>query len=120
MTSHSWLLLERRILRVVGFCGVLAFLVSFASYADDEVQQECMAGRGRHEAEVCRLLKATHRDFERVRLRLKAVPTRCFQPGKPPQEFAEAAIHALYLPAAVLANHTGDRSPPLNLPKRKN
>jgi len=35
------------VLRVVGLCGALAFVISFASPVDDDLQPECMAGRTR-------------------------------------------------------------------------
>jgi|SRR5215469_2609218 len=37
----------RKVLQVVGLCGVLAFVISFASPVDDDVQSECMVGHTR-------------------------------------------------------------------------
>ena len=47
-----------RVLQVVGLCGVLAFVISFASPVDDDVQPECMAGRIRQCA--VRMVKITY------------------------------------------------------------
>src|SRR5262245_60877675 len=48
----------RRLLRVVGLCGVLAFVISFASPVDDDVQSECMVGHTRQC--IVRMVNITH------------------------------------------------------------
>lgn len=102
-----------RVLRAIGLCGTLAFLISVASPADDEVQQECLAGRTRQH--TVRLLKVASPGATARRIApAKALPVTCFQ-RHPATNTTSIAIDVLQLPGAILAHQTGDRSPPAEL-----
>ena len=99
-----------RALRAIGLCGTLAFVISVASPADDELQQEFLAGRTRQHA--ARLLRVTHPGARAGRIvPAKALPADCSlrQPATTP---ASITIDRFQLPGTVQAHKTGDRSPP--------
>jgi len=99
-----------RVLRSIGLCGALAFVISVASPADDQIQQECMAGRTRQHA--AHLPKVIHRDTNAGRnLPAKALAVSCGQ-QQPVSTPTSIEIDPYQLPDAILAHQTGDRSPP--------
>jgi hypothetical protein len=99
-----------RVLRVIGLCGTLAFLISVASPADDDVQQEFLACRTRQR--TVRLQQVTHPSAAAGRIvPVNALLITCGwqQPARTP---IDIAIDLYQLPGAISAHQTGDRSPP--------
>jgi len=100
-----------RALRAIGLCGAFAFVISIASPVDDDLQQECLAGRTREHG--ARLLKLSHPNTAARRtLPAKAPPVACKQ-----RQFSSTptslAFDLLQLPSTAFSRQTGDRSPPL-------
>ena len=98
-------------LSAIGLCGCLAFVISIVSPADDETQQEFLAGRTRHHA--VRLLKAKGPGSSCKRVATaKALPARREQQHRASTQ-TSIALRLFQLPGGILADHTGSRSPPL-------
>src|SRR5215471_8299573 len=102
--------LEWTVLRAMGLCGILAFLISIASPLDDAEQQECLAARTRHH--TARLLTVRQHGIGARHINsLSPQSVARWQPGVPTTATSLVA-HILPPQGAVLAHQTGDRSPP--------
>jgi hypothetical protein len=100
-----------KVLRLVGLCGSLAFVISVASPSDDEIQQECLAGRTRHHS--VRLLKTTIPAATlRYNISISALAV-AFSLQRTQRIDRDFTTNSLPTRSAILAHKTGDRSPPV-------
>jgi len=110
-TKSNSMRLGWNIVRTVGLCGALAFVMSFASPADDDLQQEC---RGQTRWHAVRLVKVIHRGTAARRIvATRALPAACGPAQPATDRFDIETVNFFQLPGAILSHHTGDRSPPL-------
>ena len=99
------------IVRTIGLCAAIAFVISFASPTDDDLQQECL---GRTRQHAARLAKGSHRNTESKQVVAAQVAPVVHIRTKPTRDRCSIATTTfLHVKGAILAHQNGDRSPPV-------